>query len=211
MVDTLDRRVPKRRTQAERTEESGQRMLEAGIKLIMEHGPQKMTLKEVGELAGYSRGLASYRFGSKEGLLQEILMVGRLHWASELQRFVGDKQGLEALLASLDAFKAFLCHASDHYRVMLILWYESIGHPSPLTSKLKTHQAAQRRDVRRWVEQDIAAGNATPGLDAEQFAAAFCALVYGTAYQWQVNPNSFDIESLFAEHSRWLIRALRPE
>ena len=32
-----------------------------------------MTLAEVGELAGYSRGLATHHFGSKAGLLTAIL------------------------------------------------------------------------------------------------------------------------------------------
>ena len=62
----------KRRTQAERTALSDQRMFDAAISLINERGTQKTTLKEIGELAGYSRGLANYRFGSKEGLWREM-------------------------------------------------------------------------------------------------------------------------------------------
>ena len=40
-----------RRTQAERTALSDQRMFDATIKLINERGTQKTTLKEIGELA----------------------------------------------------------------------------------------------------------------------------------------------------------------
>lgn len=206
--DITVHRVPKRRTQAERTEESSQRMLEAGIELILEHGPQKTTLKEVGERAGYSRGLASYRFGSKEGLFREILTRGRRQWVHELNSLVEDKRGVAAILAAADAFKGFLMHAPDQYRAMLILWYESIGHASPLSIKLTEHHAAQRRDVRRWVEQGVADGEISTEVNAAQFAAGFCSLAFGTAYQWQVNPGAFDLDELFEEYRRWLTRAL---
>jgi AcrR family transcriptional regulator len=53
-----------RMTQAERTALSDQRMFDAAIKLISQHGTQGTTLKAIGELAGYSRGLANSRFGS---------------------------------------------------------------------------------------------------------------------------------------------------
>ena len=53
------------RTQAERTALSDRRMLEAAIRLIIERGTAGTTLREIGERAGYSRGLASYRFGNK--------------------------------------------------------------------------------------------------------------------------------------------------
>ena len=48
----------RRLTQAERTEISDSRMLDAAVSLIVEHGPAGTSLKEVGMLAGYSRGLA---------------------------------------------------------------------------------------------------------------------------------------------------------
>ncbi len=203
-------RKPRRRTQAERTEESSQRMLEAGIRLLIDHGPQKTTLKEVGELAGYSRGLASYRFGSKEGLFREILSVGRRQWAAELTRVVGEKQGLQALLAATEAFRNFLLNAPDQYRAMLILWYESIGQSSAVTAKLREQHAAQRRDVKSWVEQGIASGDIDPDVDAELFAATFCSVVYGTAYQWQVNPAALDLDRLFGAYQQWFQKVLQP-
>ena len=59
-------------TQAERTALSDQKMFEMAIELVNERGTAKTTLKDIGEGAGYSRGLASYRFGSKDGLWMEL-------------------------------------------------------------------------------------------------------------------------------------------
>ena len=60
-------------------------MIDAAIELILEFGPEKTTLAAIGERAGYSRGLATYRFGSKAGLYDEICkaIAGPLqkeHW-----------------------------------------------------------------------------------------------------------------------------------
>ena len=52
----------KRLTQAERTEISDNRMLEAAVSLIVDYGPSATSLKEIGLRAGYSRGLAGQRF-----------------------------------------------------------------------------------------------------------------------------------------------------
>ena len=49
--------------QAERSALSDKLMFDAAVQLINERGTAKTTLKDIGEVAGYSRGLASYRFG----------------------------------------------------------------------------------------------------------------------------------------------------
>ena len=56
-----------RLTQVERKEISDAKMLEAAVDLIVERGAGQVTLKDVGEKAGYSRGLAGYRFGNQRG------------------------------------------------------------------------------------------------------------------------------------------------
>ena len=53
-----------RLTQVERKEISDAKMLDAAVDLIVERGAGQATLKDVGEKAGYSRGLAGYRFGN---------------------------------------------------------------------------------------------------------------------------------------------------
>ena len=62
-----------RRTQEDRRDEAERRMLEAGARLVAERGLDGLTLKDVGEAAGYSRGLPAHHFGSTEQF-QEILV-----------------------------------------------------------------------------------------------------------------------------------------
>ena len=63
-----------RLTQGERKEISDAAMLQAAIDLIIENGCSDLRLKDVGERAGYSRGLAGYRFGNKAGLMEFVLL-----------------------------------------------------------------------------------------------------------------------------------------
>ena len=65
--------LAKRMTQAERTDLSDRLMRDAAIELIVEQGTAATTLKDVGEKAGYSRGLAGYRFGSRDALFSFVV------------------------------------------------------------------------------------------------------------------------------------------
>ena len=90
-------------TQAERTALSDQRMFEMAIELVNERGTAKTTLKDIGEGAGYSRGLASYRFGSKDGLWMELFARFDDIWKAHLSQYLTGKQGLAALEAAIQA------------------------------------------------------------------------------------------------------------
>ena len=72
--NTIEPEPPKRRKQAERTALSDRLLTEAAIELLVKHGLHGTTLQGVGERAGYSRGLATHRFGSKAGV--HIALVG---------------------------------------------------------------------------------------------------------------------------------------
>ena len=189
-----------RRTQAERTALSDQLMLEAAIKLINERGTQKTTLKEIGELAGYSRGLANYRFGSKDGLLQELFTRFDERWKTHLESYVGNKTGVGAVLAAADALRDFLKIEPEYMRAMYTLWYESLGHESEIRNSLAAHHDVYRKDATRWIEKGIAAGEIDPGIDARQFAVQYCAFIFGLVYQWLVNSEALDLDAIFDDY-----------
>ena len=190
-----------RMTQAERTALSDSRMFEAAISLINERGTQKTTLKDIGEMAGYSRGLANYRFGSKDGLMLELFSQFDERWKAHLGEYLEGREGLDALLQAADALRRFLKLESDYMRAMYLLWYESLGHASEMRGALAHHHEVYRVDARRWIEQGIAAGEIRPDVDAQQFAVQYCAFVFGIVYQWLVNPDSLDLDAVF-EHYR---------
>ena len=210
MAGKPDSKSTKRMTQAQRTALSDERMFEAAMTLILERGTHRTTLKEVGELAGYSRGMANYRFGSKEALFRELIHRCNVSWVRELEQFVGDKKGLAAFEASVDAVEDFLVAAPSNMKVMYILWYESIGHHSELTRKLSEYHERYRRDTSTWLAEAIADGEIAADVDVDNFTAQHLSFVFGSIYQWLVNPESVDVKALFAYHRKTTGLLLRP-
>ncbi len=197
-----------RRTQAERTALSDQRMFDAAIRLIIDRGTQKTTLKDIGEMAGYSRGLANYRFGSKDGLMLELFAWFDERWKDHLNSYIGDKEGIAGIKAAADALRDFLKLESESMRAMYILWYESLGHESEIRSRLAEHHRVYREDAARWVTHAIETGEIDPDVDAEQFAVQYCAFIFGTVYQWLVDADALDLDALFVDYEANVERIL---
>ena len=101
---------------------SDKAMLDAAIDLILEHGTDKTTLAAIGEKAGYSRGLATYRFGSKAGLFDEVFKSISRGWLDYLKQGVGEKTGIDAMAAALDSFFQFVSDSPREARVLQILY-----------------------------------------------------------------------------------------
>jgi AcrR family transcriptional regulator len=197
-----------RMTQAERTALSDQRMFEAAISLINERGTQKTTLKEIGELAGYSRGLANYRFGSKDGLMRELFENFDVRWKEHLGSYVQERSGIDAFLAAADALRDFLKQESGYMRAMYILWYESLGHESEIRTMLADHHDVYRKDAAQWIREGVEQGRVHPDVNAEQFAVQYCAFIFGTVYQWLVNASALDLDALFVDYEANMNRLL---
>ena len=186
-------------TQAERTALSDQRMFEVAIELVNERGTAKTTLKDIGEGAGYSRGLASYRFGSKDGLWMELFARFDDIWKAHLSEYLTGKRGLAALQAAIQAQRDIFTRESGYLRAMYILWYESLGRESDIRASLASHHVIYRRDVQQWIEQGQEAGEIRADVDPANFATGYCSTMFGTIYQWVVAPDAIDLEAFF-EH-----------
>jgi AcrR family transcriptional regulator len=109
--------TPQRRTQAERTATASRRMLRAARKLIARQGYTKTTLAQVGKEAGYTGGLVSHHFGSKEGLLRELVDgIAARFYGDQIRPATEGRAGLEALLATADTYLNELVVREDHGR-----------------------------------------------------------------------------------------------
>lgn len=197
----------RRRTQAERTALSDARMFDAAMQLIIEQGTHATTLKAVGERAGYSRGLASSRFGSKDALFGQLVLHFNTSWTQELANKVGTSTGAQACLAALRAVEGFLSSHSEYMQAMYILWFESISSHNDVRNHLAAYHEIYRRDVAHWVNDGIAAGEIDASVDAECYAFSFCSFIFGTIYQWLVAPESLDLPKQFEAFRRLSTRA----
>ena len=176
-----------RLSQVERKEISDAKMLEAAVDLIVERGAGQVTLKDVGEKAGYSRGLAGYRFGNREGLFDFVLRSVGDEWLGELTQVTANSFGYQAIAAALDAHIKFCEDAPKHVEAFYRLWFDSMAPDSQLKGAILGIHKRRRADVISWIEQAIAAQEVASTVDAEMLADHFTASDSGIVYHWMTD------------------------
>ncbi len=179
-------------TQAERTALSDKAMLEAAMALVLEHGTDKTTLAMIGEKAGYSRGLATYRFGSKGGLYDALCKSISRHWLEYLKKGVGNKVGIEAMCAALDTIYKFEQESPQEARALQILYSGAASPNSEFQETAVAIRCRQKSDVAEWVRQGQAANEVREDVNADEVAAQYVAYISGMTYLWLMSPDTFE-------------------
>lgn len=200
----------RRLTQAERSALSDTRMFNAAMQLISANGANRTTLKDICETAGYSRGLATYRFGSKDQFLQELLKHFNHAWVDQLRAYTEDKQGFHAFMAAIDALEHFLIEYHRYMRGGYTIWYESIGGNNAIRRQLARNHRQYRSDVEQWLREGIREGNVRSDVEVVNFAVLYLTFVSGTVYQWLVAPEAVDLKSAFGYFRELARRELEP-
>lgn len=196
-------------TQAERSANSDKAMIDAAIALILERGTDKTTLQAIGERAGYSRGLATYRFGSKAGLFDEVCKSISRRWLDYLNEGVGDKLGIDAMCTALDSFLQFISDSPQDARVLQILY---CGAASPGSEYRQTSVNIHRRqqdDVADWVRAGVLDGEIRQDTDPKSVAAQYIAYISGMTYLWLIDSQSIDFRKANDDMKKLLKHALK--
>ena len=197
-------------TQAERTAISDKAMLDAAIDLVIEHGTEKTTLAMIGEKAGYSRGLATYRFGSKAGLFDTLCKSISRDWLEYLKTGVADKIGIEAMCAALDTIRQFVSENPREGRALQILYAGAASPTSEFRNTTVSIHNRQKSDVADWVRVAQASGAVRDDVDPDQVASNYVSYITGMTYLWLISPETFDFEQTNEEMKRQLHTALAP-
>ncbi|MGV0034933.1 MAG: TetR/AcrR family transcriptional regulator [Candidatus Azotimanducaceae bacterium WSBS_2022_MAG_OTU7] len=126
-------------------------MLEAVVELIVDRGPAATSLKEVGLKAGYSRGLAGQRFGSKDKLFAFVLRQVGDSWLAQLKQTTNQQTGLVAIQDALDEHYSFCVEAPNQMRAFYTLWFESVNAGSELAELIGNIHNRRHQDVVTWI------------------------------------------------------------
>jgi len=181
----------------------------AALKLITERGYDRASLQAIGQEAGYSRGLVSHRFGSKEGLLWAIFERTFDEWRAEslLPRIDG-RAGVEALRAIIAASRLAMQRAPHRLRAFYAMLFQSLGPLRVLRPKVADFHRRQRRAVAGWIAAGVRNGSVRPDVDAAREAALFMSMLRGAAYQWLLEPRGVDIDALYDAIEETVTRTL---
>lgn len=180
------------RRQQERSLVARRRLLDAAGELMSERGYVGMTLAAVGERAGYSRGLVTIHFGSKENLLDALVERITVDWSHRRVPETDGKSGLDGLLTMLRAIADQFEQDPRHIKLLYALMFEAVGDNEILRRRFVGFHRRQRTDVANLVRRGIKDGSIKPATIVDDEATAIIAALRGIGYQWLLDPTGFD-------------------
>ncbi|HTO55006.1 MAG TPA: TetR/AcrR family transcriptional regulator [Myxococcota bacterium] len=198
----------RRPTQAERSAESERRLLEAATQLVAEQGFSRTTLAQIGEKAGYSRGLVNERFGSKARLAAALASEFQSHFTlDQLQPALAGHSGLEALILTIESYLDFIVNGELLGRAYYELLGESIALVPEIHPTFVQADKTLREGIARTVRSAVRAGEIPAEVAVEPFAVMIVGLVRGVVLQWLLAPSGFELGAVRREIRATLERA----
>ena len=159
------------RTQVQRRAEAEGRLLATARQLIARRGWTGTTLAEVGEAAGYSRGLAGHYFGSKAGLLRAITQQINNAFFDELKKAPPVSPGIEAIVSFVSVYLGRADPEWTNTRALLLIMTEALLDDSENSDQMVSYNASVLQYLEENIRIGIAGGeidrSASPGVAAE--------------------------------------------
>jgi AcrR family transcriptional regulator len=181
-----------RRTQLRRRTEAEQGLLKAAVRLFARKGIDQTSVAEIGQEAGYSRGMVNHYFGSKAAFV-ERLAEDRERRFVDIMASLDRANEVDALVAIADAYLRAVATATDDIRAFFVMW----GAVLPDDAALRPMFGAEDRRVRNGVEQLVSAGRergtVSYEVTATGFAVAFLGLLRGAAAQFLIDRDNVDL------------------
>ena len=100
-----------------------------GTELVGELGPSKVTLANVGERAGYSRGLATHHFGSKGALMQRLVEAVTHQFREAMFDQMAPRTSITELRTLVGIYFDVVTDLQPVNRARLMLWADAVAHP----------------------------------------------------------------------------------
>jgi AcrR family transcriptional regulator len=184
-----------RRTQAERIATSEHNILHAAVTIIARKGPTDWTLSEVGINAGYTGGLVSHRFGSKNGLLLAVTdRIVELFIETNLTEQDIEEPPVQMLTSFIKLYVHQLKEGSDLFIAFHRLMSESQSTLPQLKPAFEKINLRLRDAFENILKQGQKEGSIRSNLDAKFEAYSFIALFRGLTNLWLTGPHDINID-----------------
>lgn len=188
--------------QQERRDASTKALLHAAGDLILEGGFAAMTFAAIGERSGYSRSMVTVRFGSKDGLVEELLEQLVRNWSHQTVPMPGESSsGFSEVETLLYAIQGQIDKNSRGLRVLYALMFEGLGDDSLLRERFRAFHAGVRADFANRIAAGQADGSVAVDLHPAAEAGFIVSGMRGVGYQWLLDPDDFDASAAFAHFS----------
>lgn len=171
------------------------RLLEAAVLVIADRGIENLTLAEVGERAGFSRGLPAHYFGRKSDLLAAVARHVQAAFASRVVENAKVEPGLDALLHWVSSYFRRGEQTPNETRALQIVLMESIVEPTlQIATRAVTRTALNR--LKGMLSEGIERGNVRPDVDINSQAFIILGTVRASMALWIADPDGIDLERM---------------
>ncbi|MFH8406843.1 TetR/AcrR family transcriptional regulator [Streptomyces sp. NPDC018019] len=169
-----------RATQAERRARTRAALLESAARGLSRYGYGNLSLEQVAQEAGYTRGALYHQFTGKQDLALAVTEWVLETWQQEVGRLVDQAPDPVAALLTLARGHAVHCRR-DIARVAIALRLEFTGQDHPVGNAIEQGYRALTARCTALVEAARAAGAIPDGPPAGTVALAFVGAVEGTS------------------------------
>lgn len=192
-----------RRSQAERSSLAEQALLSAAAQLFAQRGVDQTSLAEVGELAGYSRGLANHHFGSKAALVERLSRQTQAEFVADFDA-AGDE--IEVLCALTSRYLTRIAADPDAARAFFVMWGSALPSEASLRPTFAADDAQFRDGVEVLLRRGQASKTVAAELDPKGGAVALVGMLRGVAAQYLIEPDEVAIDAAKASCEQFVRR-----
>src|SRR5262245_16442774 len=172
------------RTQEQRRIEAERRLVRAAAELVGEIGPARVTLANVGERAGSSRGLATHHFGSKGALMQRLVEVVTTQFRDAIAEESQSDSPLDQLRQLIDFYFRVVSDIQPVNRARLVLWADAVAGPSEdVRPRMISADREFREEIEKRIQLAVNAEEVNTTVDPDGLATVIVAMLRGVALQ----------------------------
>jgi AcrR family transcriptional regulator len=119
------------KAKARKSEDTRKKLVEVSMKLFLQQGFEKTTMREIARAAGLAPGAAYYYFESKEHLIFDFYQKSFDDHQEEAERVLGEEKSLAKRLSGL--IQAHLKVSEPYYEISKALFRVAIDPKNPLS------------------------------------------------------------------------------
>lgn len=194
-----------RRSQAERTRASKEKIIQAASEYFAQQGYRGARMADIAKAANLTEPGLLHHFPSKNHLLMAVLAerdrVDRVRFDPSVSSEKGD------LLASLEQLVEFNETVPGLVQLFTILVAESIQDQHPGHDFFKQRYQSAREQDSEFLRQGQAQGHIRADISVEDLVIMLYAMMDGLQIQWLFEPEKIDMARIF----RQFVRLLRGE
>jgi AcrR family transcriptional regulator len=195
------------RTQAERRDEAERKILEAAALIVAEEGLEAITLAEAGERAGYSRGLPSHYFRTKNDLLSALAVYIIELFMSRRRASASNIPGFDGLIASIHYY-----FESPPQNTRMVRAFHAVLagalHTPVIAATVATLNRESIAEIAAGIRAGIESGSVRADVDPEFEGALILAALRGSVALWLANPETTPLDRMGAQFIATLRRSL---